>query len=301
MNTQLYKLPDWRQSLAKIGWKDAPTQASIDEAIHRELTKGYVTFKPQSQGMTIEAGCRVTLETTSALPKYNRENTVIIVGSNLYEAGIEGMLVGMTAGQSAQTQVKGETVLFTVVKVEQKVFPELSDKMVQAQQLEGISSLPQYCDYMQTTLKQAYAKQLCEVMLEKLIQGASMDEPDADDIRQVIDREFKPLRDRFSHGGGDLDTMSPEKWTESFYKPELKAYYEQIYPDIALLFDTTSKESFYKNRRGAAAQTIRRCLVLRCILQDHTDAHDPTRELKAETELMQAMMDRLCAIIYMKG
>lgn len=301
MKTQLYKLPDWRQALDDIGWKDAPTGASIDQTIHRELTKGYVTFAPQPQGMPIEEGCRVTLKTTSMIPKYNREKTVITVGGNLYDAGIESMLIGMAAGQSAQTQVKGEAVDFCIEKVERKVFPVLSDEMVQALQIEGISSLSEYRNYMHKQLKQAYARQLCVAMLEKLIQGASMDEPDAEDIRQVIDCEFKPLRDRFSHGGDDLDTMSPEKWTETFYKPEMKAYYEQIYPDVALLFDTTSKESFYENRREAAAQTIRRCLVLRCILEDNTDAHDPTRELKAEPELIQAMIDRLCEIIYVKG
>jgi len=301
MKTQLYTLPDWQQVLAEIGWKDAPTKASIDQTIHRELTKGYVTFEQQPQDKPIEAGCRVTLKTTSVLPKYNREKTVIIVGSHLYDADIENMLIGMTEGQSAKAKVKDEIVLFDVVKAEQKVYPALSDEMVQAQQLEGIISLPQYSNHMQIKLRQAYAKQLCEGMLDKLIQHASMDEPDAEDIRQVINRKFKPLRERFSHGGDDLDNMSPEKWTETFYNPAMRASYEQIYPDIAPLFDTTSKESFYENERGPAAQTIRKCLVLRYILQDNTDAHDPTQELKAEPELMQAMIDRLCGIIYMEG
>lgn len=81
----------------------------------------------------------------------------------------------------------------------------------------------------------------------------------------------------------------------------MKSYYEQIYPDDARLFDTTSKESYYENRREAAEQTIRRCLLLRAILEDTADEHDPTKSLNAEKELMQAMVDRLCAIIYVKG
>ena len=300
MNTQLHQLADWQQVLAEIGWNDAPTQAAIEQTIHRKLTKGYVVFAQQPDDMPIANGCRVTLRTTSVLPKYNRDKTIVTVGNHLYDAGIETMLIGMTAGQSAKTLVKGEDVSFHVVKVERKVFPPLSDEMVQAQQLEGISTLTQYRNHMQTKLQRAYAEQLCEAMLEKLIDSSAMDELDSQDVRQVIDREFEPLRERFSHGEDDLDAMSPEKWTETFYNPKMKAYYEQIYPDIARLFDTTSKESYYENRRIAAAQVIRRCLVLRSILHDNTDAHDPTCELQAEPELMRVMIDRLCALIYTK-
>lgn len=289
------------ENFKKIGWNDAPTEETVRQAICRELTRGYVTFAPQPADTPIEAGCRVTLNTQSALAKFNRDKTVVTVGSRLYDAGIETMLIGMVVGESGQTKVKGEDVSFRILKVERKVFPALTDEMVQAQHVKGVNSLAQYEAYMRTKLQRAYAEQLCGQLLDQLICESSVDTPDAQDVRQVIDREFEPLRVRFSHGDEDLDTMSPEKWKENFYNPKMKSYYEQIYPDVARLFDTTSKESFYENRREAAEQTIRRCLILRAILEDTTDEHDPTKSLNAERELMQAMVDRLCAIIYVKG
>ncbi len=301
MKTQLHQLSDWRKILEKIGWNDAPTEETVHQAIRRELTRGYVTFAPQPADMPIEAGCRVTLNTQSALAKFNRDKTVVTVGSHLYDAGIETMLIGMVVGESGQTKVKGEDVSFRILKAERKVFPALTDEMVQAQHVEGVNSLAQYEAYMRTKLQRAYAEQLCGQLLDQLICESSMDTPDAQDVRQVIDREFELLRVRFSHGDEDLDTMSPEKWKENFYNPKMKSYYEQIYPDVARLFDTTSKESYYENRREAAEQTIRRCLLLRAILEDTADEHDPTKSLNAEKELMQAMVDRLCAIIYVKG
>lgn len=301
MKTQLHFLPDLEQALAQLPWDQAPDQDTIDQTVRRELTKGLVTFAPLPQGDPIQPGCRVTLKTVSPLPKYNRDKTVLVVGSNLYNADLERRLVGLCAGQSGRMEIQGETVSFSILQAEHKVYPPLTDELVRSQQLEGISTLEQYRDAMAKKLRQEFARQLCELLLDQLIQGASMDEPDPEDIRQVIDREYKPLHDRFSSPEEDLDTMSPERWKENFYNPTMKVYYEQIYPDIAPLFDTTSKESYYENRRQPALQTIRRCLVLRELLQDFSDAHDPTLSLQAEPELLQAMTDRLYARLETKG
>lgn len=301
MKTQLHSLPDVEQALSQLPWDQAPDPAAIDQAVQRELTKGLVTFAPLPQGTPIRPGCRVTLKTVSPLPKYNREKTLLMVGSNLYNADLEHMLVGMEAGQSGQIEIQGKTVSFDILKAESKAYPPLSDEMVRSQQLEGISTLDQYRDYMGRKMRQEFARKLCEMLLDRLIQGASLDEPDPEDIRQVIDREYQPLHDRFSSPEEDLDTMSPERWKENFYNPTMKIYYQQIYPDIAPLFDSTSKESYYENRRQPARQTIRRCLVLRELLQDTSDAHDPTLSLQAEPELLQAMTDRLCARLERKG
>lgn len=301
MRTKLHQLPDWQQTLQDMGWADAPTEQTIQQAIRQELTRGYVTFVQQDPSEPIAAGCRVTLKTSSALPRFNREKTKVTVGSHLYHAGIEDMLIGMTAGQSGRTQVEGQAVSFCILGVEKKNLPPLCDEMVEAQHLDGIHSLDQYTAYMREKLQRAYAEQLCGRLVDRLAAGAVMDTPDAADIRQVIDREFEPLRVRFSSGGTDLDTIPPDQWKENFYNPKLKTYYEQIYPDVAQLFDTTSKASYYANRQPYAEQTIRRCLVLREILGDTKTAHDPTQALQAERELTQAMVDRLCAILYKKG
>lgn len=300
MKTQLHSLPNLEQALAELPWDQAPDRETVDQTVRRELTKGLVTFAPLPQNTPIAPGYRVTLKTVSPLPKFNREKTVLTVGSNLYHADLEHMLVGMSAGQSGRIEIQDETVSFEILLAEHKVYPPLSDEMVRAQQLEGISTVEQYRDYMENKLRQEFCRQLCEMLLDHLIQGASIDDPDPEDIRQVIDREYKPLHDRFSREE-DLDTLSPERWKENFYNPSMKVYYEQIYPDIAPLFDTTSKESYYENRRQPAQQTIRRCLVLRQLLQDDSEAHDPTRSLQAEPELLQAMIDRLYARLNTKG
>lgn len=301
MRTRLHSLPDWRKELETIGWSDAPDAAAVQQSVVRELTRGRVSFEPQAPGLPIENGCRVTLETHSRLPKFNRDKTVLTVGAGLYDTAVEALLPGMSEGRSAETLVRGEKVEFRVLKVERKVYPQLCDEMAAAQQLEGIETLEQYEKYMRDKLRRSYAEELCSRLLEISIPLCSMDSPDPMDVRDVIDREFEPLRARFSYGETDLDTMSPEEWKASLYNPELQKYYEQIYPDVALLMGTTSKDSFYESRRAAAEETIRCCLVLRAILNDTADAHDPTLALNARQELTQELVDRLLPVIYGKG
>lgn len=98
MKTQLYSIPDWRSVLRDVGWADAPTQDDVEKAVLQELTRGKTSFAEQDLKAPIEKGCRVTLRTESALAKFNREKTVITVGTGLYHPGIEALLCGMAAG-----------------------------------------------------------------------------------------------------------------------------------------------------------------------------------------------------------
>lgn len=293
MKTQLYSLPDWQEALRAIGWEDAPTQKDVDAIITRELTRGAVTFEPQSTDTPIENGCRVTLKTQSVLPKFNREKVTVVVGSRLYDAALEEKLCGMTQGQTLHTQVKGEAVTATVLAAEKKVYPPLSDALVQNLHLEGISTLSAYCGHMEQTVKGNYAAALCQKLLDRLLADAEILPLEEEDILAVIDREYDALNARFS-----LDAMTEEKWMEAFGSDKLKAFYAQIYPDVARLFGTTRKASYYESRKADAIQTIRTCLVLRHILSEQTEKTDPTLELHARQALLKSMQARLLTMIY---
>ena len=290
MKTNLCSISDWQSALRTIGWADAPTEDDVDRVVLRELTRGKTSFVEQEPSVPIEKGCRVTLRTESALPKFNKEKTVVTVGAGLYDPTIEAQLCGMTAGNRGEAVVKGEKVSFTVMKSERKIFPPLTDELVQQLQLEGVATLLDYRRCVDSKLKEEYAAGLSWKLLDELISTAQMDPPAEEDILRVIDLEYEPLRVRFS-----LDTLSPEEWEKSFGNLELGNYFAQIYPDVAGLFGTTGRESYYAGRRNAAVETIRTCLVLRNILGDSTD---PTEDPQAESKLMRAMTNRLLKIIY---
>ncbi len=290
MKTKLYDLPDWQQMLQEIGWADAPTEEQIEKEIVQELTRGRVTFTEQPAHIPIEKSCRVTLRMESVLPKFNKEKVVVTVGAGLYDATVETALCGMVVGQKAEVTIKGENVSFTVLKAEKKQYPVLTDAFVQDLQVEGISSLAAYRRYMEQKIRAEYAARLGGVLLEKLLPYAKTDIPAQEDIQSVIELEYEPLRVRFK-----LDEMTPKEWKEGFGKVELRKFYAQIYPDVALLFGTADKESFFESRREAAKKTILDCLLLGAIVG--SDA-DPTQDSKAEQKMMQILESRILKMIY---
>ena len=290
MKTKIYALPDWKMLLREVGWENAPTKADIEAEILRELTRGKVTFEEAPCQTPIQKSFRVTLQTRSALPKFNKEKTVITVGSGLYDRGMEAMLCGMLAGQSGEAEVKSEQVAFTVLKVEQKQFPPLTDALVQELQIDGIQDLYTYHRFIAEKVKTEYASALVQKIVDRLIANAEMDDVAQEDISQVLDLEYAPLQARFS-----LDAMSSEEWEKAFGDTALRDFYAQIYPDVARLFGTTGKESYYASRKEAAKETIRTCLVIGKALGSDTD---PTKEPNAEQLLREAMIERVLCVIY---
>ena len=289
MRTKLISVPDWNSLLREIGWNDAPTAADIENRVIRELTRGKVTFV-DAENAPVENGFRVTLHTESALPKFNKEKVTVTVGSGLYDRTVEERLLNMRAGDSAQVTVRGEEVRFTVLKAEQKHVPALTDEMVGELSVEGIGTLSAYRAYMARKIKTAYASKVLEQLLEQLISASVFSETEEVDTEKVIDLEYAPLNARFG-----LDKLTPEEWKRDFSRTELKAYYEQIYPDVAIVFGTTGKESFYEVRREPATRTIRECLVMNACLGADID---PTEDPNAKKTLTEAFTDKITETVF---
>lgn len=293
MKTELYCIPDWKEICSKIGYPDAPTQFNVEEMVKLDLTRGFVTFVELPKGTAIKKEHRVTIKTVSNLKKYNREKTVLIVGGNLYDKTVEALLVGMCVGEEGHAVIHGEEVTFLVLKVEEKSYPELTDPMAEAMQVEGIKTLASYQEYVKDKLRNEYAADLCKKILEVLKETCEMSEIAREDINQVIDCEYAPLNMRFS-----LETMSEQEWEEAFGKESLREFYEQIYPDVAVLFGTTSKASFYESRQEAAKEMIQNCLLLRAILKEQGEDTDPTMVRSAWEKLMNKMKKEIINYVY---
>lgn len=289
MKTKLLSVPDWGKVLNDIGFADAPSPSDIEARIVKELTRGKVTFE-DAGSEPIEKGFRVAIRTQSSLPKFNKEKTTLTVGAGLYDPTVEERLVGMRAGESAEVAVKGEAVCLTVLKAERKHIPELTDEMAVELGIEGVDSLAAYRAFMAGKIRTAYASELGKKVLEKLVEHAAFSAICEEDITQVIDLEYAALNARFG-----LDKLSPEEWARDFGKVELKEYYEQIYPDVAMIFGTTGKESFYGSRKENAISAIKNSLVLQGILGSETD---PTIEPKTESKLKEAFADQLINTVF---
>ena len=155
-----------------------------------------------------------------------------------------------------------------------------------------IDAMVSVADYIvwEEDAKSEIDPELGKKVLEKLVTSAEFSAISEEDITQVIDLEYAPLNARFG-----LDKLTPEEWANDLGRAELKAYYEQIYPEVAIIFGTTGKESFYEVRREPAINTVKDCLVLNEILGTFVD---PTKEEKAEKKLMEMFTELIFDKIY---
>ena len=145
---------------------------------------------------------------------------------------------------------------------------------------------------MERQLRDAYAGRLSASLLEKLAATAKMDPVNREDILRITDLEYTALNARFQ-----LDSLTPEEWKRDF-RMELKEYYAVIYPDIASIFCTTDKQSFYESRRDAATETVRSCLILRAITESGEEDTDPTVSADALKKLTHRAKEQILTIIY---
>ena len=105
--------------------------------------------KETRQVEDILPGDVVMLTLASEMPRFNKPMVPVTVGGGLYDAELEGQLIGMKKGQTAQLTVQGQPVTVTVKDVRRTVFPEPTDEDVKAfaadtYGMEGIETVEAY-------------------------------------------------------------------------------------------------------------------------------------------------------------
>ena len=292
MRTKLIRMADIESVLQKIGTVHIPAQNDLEEAIKKELTKGHLYYIEKDKSHAITSGNKVTLKIASKIAKFNKEKVSINVGTKLYSEVVENALIGLNLGSNKTVEINGETVEFTVLKVEELCYPKLTNDMVADKNIEGIGTVEQYKEYYLLQKQNETVRAFAQACLDEIIKESDFSEIDPLDVKEVTDQQFQVLRERFLQSELDLETMSEEEWIENFYNPEKFPYYIKIYPDIALLMRVRNKQEFYESLYSEGEHAILKYLVLSHILQkEKEDEFDPTKVLKAESKLMDAYVE----------
>ncbi len=120
------------------------------------LRNPYISWKEgKDAGKGDTAVCRME----SGLPRFNKENITVAVGSGMLPKELETVLDGMTVGESKAVVLGEDRVDVTLLSVKNKVVPELSDEMVRRLGLEGIETLNDYREYLIRKQKTESAEQ----------------------------------------------------------------------------------------------------------------------------------------------
>ena len=293
MRTKLIRMTNIESVLQKINKVHMPNEKDLEVEIKKELAKGHLFYIQKDENYSIIHGNKVTIKISGNIPKFNKDKVSINVGSKLYSEIVEKALLGLKVGSSENVVINGETIAFTVLKVEELCYPELTDDMVAEKNIEDVKTIEQYKAYYLANKQNEVATSYVQEFLEELIAQSEFAEINEDDVKEVTDQQFYALREHFLQGDMDLETLSEEEWIENFYNPDKYPYYKKIYPDIALLMCVRNKQEFYESLHLEGETAIQTFLVLSQLLaKENPEEFDPTKVLKGEKKLVDEYIEK---------
>ena len=158
-------------------------------------------------------GALIVCDMESANPFFSRENLKIMVGQGFFHKKLEAMCVGLKKGTAGVLDVDGEKVTVTVRSIQQKKIPVITDEMIEALGIEGVSNVEQYEARLIREQKKKIAEnegyEAVQYVMDKVFEASMFDLKKAD-WKEMTDHEIKRLKAISREQGLNLETMTPE-------------------------------------------------------------------------------------------
>ncbi|GFI36500.1 trigger factor [Lachnospiraceae bacterium] len=158
-------------------------------------------------------GALIVCDMESTDPFFSRENLKIMVGQGFFHKKLEAMCVGLKKGTAGVLDVDGEKVTVTVRSIQQKKIPVITDEMIEALGIEGVSNVEQYEARLIREQKKKIAEnegyEAVQYVMDKVFEASMFDLKKAD-WKEMTDHEIKRLKAISREQGLNLETMTPE-------------------------------------------------------------------------------------------
>lgn len=158
-------------------------------------------------------GALIVCDMESANPFFSREDLKIMVGQGFFHKKLEAMCVGLKKGTAGVLDVDGEKVTVTVRSIQQKKIPVITDGMIEALGIEGVSDVEQYEARLIREQKKKIAEnegyEAVQYVMNKVFETSTFDLKKAD-WKEMTDHEIKRLKEISREQGLNLETMTPE-------------------------------------------------------------------------------------------
>lgn len=160
-------------------------------------------------------GALIVCDMESANPFFSREDLKIMVGQGFFHKKLEAMCVGLKKGTAGVLDVDGEKVTVTVRSIQQKKIPVITDGMIEALGIEGVSNVEQYEARLIREQKKKIAEnegyEAVQYVMNKVFEASTIDLKKAD-WKEMTDHEIKRLKEISREQGLNLETMTPEEF-----------------------------------------------------------------------------------------
>ncbi len=198
--------------IAAVDRSRLPNAASVEKVLLTRLTENRFELIPLKAGEKAKDGDVITFSVSGGEGRYNRENLRLTLGQGLYDADVEKAMEGTEAGD---TLTIGKLTI-QIHEICQKQIPTLTDAMVEALHLDGISTLEQYRSTVREELTMNEIYIIAGEILGALYENAPDPEYDEETIAILGQLETDFFNSHFKETlGKSLDEMTPDEIQEN--------------------------------------------------------------------------------------
>lgn len=155
----------------------------------------------------------VTLDSRSALPKFEKTNLNVRVGRGLFSPELEQGILGMTAGETRELELPEARARVTVRSVKRRVLPPLTDETVAAWGMDDISTVEALIASVREKARAQYVEDLAEAVAVELsgeVNANSRFALDPEEVETVCAEGRQMAEDMLRSAGLDPETADDE-------------------------------------------------------------------------------------------
>lgn len=255
--------------IAAVDRNRLPDDASLEKVLLTRLTENRFDLIPPNRGEKAVPGDVITFSVSGGEGRYNRENLRLTLSQELYDADVEKAMEGA---------VKGETLVIgnLTVKIHeicQKQVPVLTDAMVEALHIDGVTSLEQYRSMVREELTMNEIYIIAGEILGVLYENAPDPEYDEETLATLGKLELGFFNNHFKQTlGKSLDDMTPDEIQENL--------------------GCRSKEEFVNARHEWYKMKVKQCIVFaKALGTELTGEYDFRRNYEALGKLQMKAIE----------
>ncbi len=198
--------------IASVDRKRLPDDAHIEKTLLTRLTENRFDLIPLEAGEKATPGDVITFSVTGGEGRYNRENLRLTLSQGLYDADVEKAMEGAKKGD---TLTVGDLTI-RIHEICRKHIPVLTDVMVEALCIEGVTNLEQYRNMVREELTMNEIYIIAGEILNTLYENAPDPEYDEETLAILGELEVGFFNKHFQESlGKPLDEMTAEEIQEN--------------------------------------------------------------------------------------
>lgn len=198
--------------IAAVDRNRLPSDAQLEKALLARLTENRFDLIPLEDGEMAAAGDVITFSVSGGEGRFNRERLRLTLLQGLYDADVEKAMEGAAKGDVLSVG----NLTITIHEVCRKQIPVMTDTMVQALQLDGVTTLEQYSNMVREELTMNEIYLIAGEVLNTLYENAPDPEYDEETLAILARLETSHFNQHFQETlGKSLEEMTPEEFQEN--------------------------------------------------------------------------------------